>query len=1159
MNILLVLLVVLVLVLIVGIVLLVRQLRQAQQAEAIESTLRTQADADIERSTPGELAEMQSLKDELLAAIETLKSSGKKAGEDALAKLPWYMVIGPAGAGKSELIRRSGLQFPLHDAANNPRAVRGVGGTRSFSWWLAHEAVLLDMAGRTLATAAFDDSGDWLSFLAMLRKQRPERPIHGVVVVVAIDQIADQPEARVDSIARAARERIEELVKNLGVVFPVYVIFNRCDQVTGFAEFFEDLGAEQRREPWGATLSLERARSFASEVLFDEEFGVLLASLSERRVSRMAAMPEAVTRARSFVFPLQFDRVRGNLRRFVRTLFEHESGADAPPFRGFYFTAAAQSGEPTDRVMQPAVRNLGLSVRQPEGFTPPHGGASFVRDLFTEVVFPDKALVTSSRGAQGTLKKRDRVLIGSFGLAFGVLTLLFAGLSCYNGAIVSRTRRAAEEVATRVRPDAPIVENLRALEKLRVEAHTLDSLRTAGVPIVRKLGGWSGDAVREPAVKLWMDRSVASVVGLAARQMEVDLRQQTDANTGDFLQYYFLFRAWRLLGEPTQITPDDADILANEVTRALQSRLSTGAASAEDRRRYPELVRRQMRCLCEHPDALAPLALQYRSVTDPDLVARASRRVHDTWASPQFYAQLIADAAHDSRPATFESLAGKSALMSGAVTVPGPFTKDGWANAVKPRIEGYRKLVKRDLVLQDVFQQNPPDLAGDLMNLYAKDYAAHWAAFLDGVSLRAPNDMGSAAEMLANIAKGDSPMFKVLRAVRDQTQFGVAADAPLGRVQKDFAMLKDFFETSGGGGDKAMGFMQRLMPGKKEVDALDKTQSASAKYQFYLQQAQAAINKAAQPGAPAANIRNLIASGDDTTNPLRALAAFAGSFVTDYASAAGAAPMSRLLGSPIGGAKAAVVSRGLNPALAAAWKAQVYDPFMRTLGGRYPFAASREDASLNDFAACFSSKGYFWAFYTQNLAPYLNEDGSAKGPDVPVSGGMVEFLKKAYEIRQDFFAAGDSPKLDFTVSATPPRIDGPSLNVPWVSFDCGGARVTYNMGPQSENAMSWPGADPTAGAGVRANASTPIDPKHKPKKGESDAINVEAKTGEGLWGVFRLVDAAQSVTESGPSSTLTWSLAAGSSHLGVTWDLKGPTSRSPFARGFLRMSLPAGP
>lgn len=1163
MSILFIVLIVLVIGLIVAIVLLMRQLKQAAAAEAIESTLATQADADIERSTPGELAEMQSLKEELLAAIETLKTSGKKGGEDALARLPWYMVIGPAGAGKSELIRRSGLQFPLHDSANNPRAVRGVGGTRSFSWWLAHEAVLLDMAGRTLATAAFDDSGDWLAFLNMLRKQRPDRPIQGVVVVVAIDQIADQPEARIDSIARGARERIEELVKNLGVVFPVYVVFNRCDRVTGFGEFFEDLSAEERREPWGATLSLERARSFASETLFDEEYAVLLASLSERRVSRMAAMPEAVTRARSFVFPLQFDRVRGNLRRFVRTLFEHEAGADAPPLRGFYFTAAAQDGEPTDRVMQPAVRALGLTVRPPEGFEPPRGGASFVRDLFTEVVFPDASLATSSSGAQGQLKKRDRVLIGGFGIAFAALTLLFAGLSCYNGALVTRTRRASEEVATRVRAEAPIVENLRALEKLRVETHTLDSLKANGAPIVRKLGGWSGDALREPAVRLWMDRSVTSVVGLAARQMEVDLRQMTDSNTGTFLQYYLLFRSWRLLGEPTQITPDDADILAAEVTSALQSRLSTGSASAEDRRQYPELVRRQMRFLCEHPEALTPFVAQYRSTTDPDLLARASKRVHDSWDSPQFYRQLIADASHDAPPVTFESLVGKSALggnMSGSVSVPGPFTKDGYAKAVKPRIEGYRKLVKRDLVLQDVFAQNPPDLAGDLMKLYVQDYSAKWAAFMDGVQLRAPNDMGSAAEMLANIAKGDSPMFKVLRAVRDQTQFNAASDAPLSKVQKDFAMLKDFFETAGGGGDKAMGFMQRLIPGKKDVDALDKTQSASAKYQFYLQQAQAAINKAAQPGAPASNIRDLMSSGDDTTNPLRALAAFAGSFATDYSGAAGAASTSRLLGSPIGGAKAAVVSKGLNPALAAAWKAQVYDPFMRTLGGRYPFAASREDASLNDFAACFSTKGYFWAFYTQNLAPYLNEDGSPKGPDAPVSAGMVEFLKKAYLIRQMFFAAGDTPKLDFTVSATPPRIDGQSLNVPWVAIDCGGSRVTYNMGPMSESPLAWPGADPTAGAGVRANASAPVDPKHKPKKGQApDVINVEARSGEGIWGLFRLLDAAQSVTDDGPGSTATWSLAAGSSHLGVTWELKGPSAKTPFSRGFMRLSPPPAP
>ena len=217
----------------------------------------------------------------------------------------------------------------------------------------------------------------------------------------------------------------------------------------------------------------------------------------------MSAMPEAVTRARAFTFPLQFDRVRGNLRRFVRTLFEHDAGRDAPPLRGFYLTAAAQSGETTDRVLAPAVRSLNLSVSPPQGFEPPRTGSAFVRDLFTEVVFPDRGLATTSSGESGQLRHRDRMLIGGFGIALAACTLLFAGLSCYNGALVTRTRRAAEEVATRVRPDAPIVDDLRALEKLRRESHTLDSLKVEGAPLVRRLGGWSGDAVREPATQVW--------------------------------------------------------------------------------------------------------------------------------------------------------------------------------------------------------------------------------------------------------------------------------------------------------------------------------------------------------------------------------------------------------------------------------------------------------------------------------------------------------------------------------------------------------------------------------------------------------------------------------------------------------------------------------
>ena len=103
-SLLLVLLILLVLLLVGGIVFLILQLKKAQQAEEIENTISKQADLDIERSTPGQLAEMQRLKEDLLAAIATLKASSKKTGDDALATLPWYMVIGPASAGKSEVV-----------------------------------------------------------------------------------------------------------------------------------------------------------------------------------------------------------------------------------------------------------------------------------------------------------------------------------------------------------------------------------------------------------------------------------------------------------------------------------------------------------------------------------------------------------------------------------------------------------------------------------------------------------------------------------------------------------------------------------------------------------------------------------------------------------------------------------------------------------------------------------------------------------------------------------------------------------------------------------------------------------------------------------------------------------------------------------------------
>ncbi|MGE0860505.1 MAG: type VI secretion system membrane subunit TssM, partial [Gammaproteobacteria bacterium] len=54
------------------------------------------------------------LRERFQEAVEVLrKSGGKKNG--SLYDLPWYVIIGPPGAGKTTALKNSGLKFPLAD------------------------------------------------------------------------------------------------------------------------------------------------------------------------------------------------------------------------------------------------------------------------------------------------------------------------------------------------------------------------------------------------------------------------------------------------------------------------------------------------------------------------------------------------------------------------------------------------------------------------------------------------------------------------------------------------------------------------------------------------------------------------------------------------------------------------------------------------------------------------------------------------------------------------------------------------------------------------------------------------------------------------------------------------------------------------------------
>ena len=111
--------------------------RRKKRAEKIAEGIAADASQDTDATV---------LKERMKDALATLKSASGGKG-DYLYDLPWYLLIGPPGSGKTTALVNSGLKFPLARGAT-PAAIAGVGGTRYCDWWFTEDAVLIDTAGR---------------------------------------------------------------------------------------------------------------------------------------------------------------------------------------------------------------------------------------------------------------------------------------------------------------------------------------------------------------------------------------------------------------------------------------------------------------------------------------------------------------------------------------------------------------------------------------------------------------------------------------------------------------------------------------------------------------------------------------------------------------------------------------------------------------------------------------------------------------------------------------------------------------------------------------------------------------------------------------------------------------------------------------------------
>ncbi|HET7132989.1 MAG TPA: type VI secretion system membrane subunit TssM, partial [Gammaproteobacteria bacterium] len=102
-----------------------RKVLKANQANKgmVEGIVEAKAAPDPDRSEE----EVAALNERFDKAIGVLKQAKGKRGRLSLYDLPWYIIIGPPGSGKTTALVNSGLEFPLADT-HGREALAGVGG-----------------------------------------------------------------------------------------------------------------------------------------------------------------------------------------------------------------------------------------------------------------------------------------------------------------------------------------------------------------------------------------------------------------------------------------------------------------------------------------------------------------------------------------------------------------------------------------------------------------------------------------------------------------------------------------------------------------------------------------------------------------------------------------------------------------------------------------------------------------------------------------------------------------------------------------------------------------------------------------------------------------------------------------------------------------------
>ena len=997
-----------------------------------------------------------------VALLKRRRLSTKRSrlgGRPYVYELPWYVIIGAPGAGKTTALVHSGLEFPL-EAQIGGKMIRGVGGTRNCDWWFTSDAVLIDTAGRytTQDSNRAADRGAWLGFHDLLVRYRPGQPINGVLLTLSVgDLLTADPSKRLAH-ARALRERIDELHERLGIRLPIYVMVTKTDLLAGFVEFFADFDKDERAQVWGVTFPYDTDETSDDPLArMPSDLAALERRLDECLIDRLQAEYDRDRRAAIYAFPQQWRVLHQALLELLPVIFGDARGGVRPFLRGLYFTSATQEGTPMDRAIGGLARALGLSGRI---VLPSRSGAKafFVTRMLRDVVLKEAGLA----GTNLRWQRRRALLAWGLTGATACLVVVAGALSWYaysNGrahltAIADRVTVLGRDVAAaKGTPTTDLAALLPPMQSLRALVPASDTTTgpwPAWLDVRLNEVEMLAAAARDAYERVLKDAFLPRIAARLEDRLRAGDRDHTERLYEDLKAYQMLFGG------------------KNFDRAALRSFLSAdwdatlpASVSAADR----DALRQHLDRLLAGGEVGAP------SQARPQIVAEARRLVAGVPLAQRVYGRLKQlDLGAEVAPFTLDATAGPAARSvftraSGQPLshgVPGLYSRAVYQQSFRQRTQDVlRQLASEQSwvlgssaanVLEPAAQARMTD---DIEHLYAADYTRLWSEFVNDLRLAPTPTLTASADLAHLLSRVDSPLQAVLRGVVREVSVGALAAAEPARV--DDRLVDSQFDA-----------LRQFVAGPNS--SMDATLALLGRVASYLSSVDDAVKRQTAP--PASDVmRELVVAAQRAPEPVRNMLTQLAQTSSGQAFMALRAPLARQLAD------------------------EVAVPCTRATAGRYPLVrGGTAEMSREDFVKTFATGGLLDGFYQRHLAPYVDTstrvwafrrvDSARAEP-----GESLPQFQRAQSIRQAFFRDGGralGTSLEFRLLALDPAVKGLTLEID-------GQAMRFGREQKNGLSVQWPGPP---------GAARSVHLQMVPTAGGNTSDFVF----EGPWALFRLFD-----------------------------------------------------